>query len=583
MQHNCTYKLPLGFRNEKFGPPASIAQSLWAGVMTWRRWRQYIIVSPELSLTRNFISRSHYLTLELLAHAGINYLLCLYYSFPNLSILEYSLRHTGNCSLEAIHGTFRGGTSSLPITSPNLSFMEFLMRMNKAQQIQSAEHVLKKTEGSSIVASKKKRRTFASSSNEPPSSVATHVIELPVSYDRMMKELNDACHRGDADSKLLIEKLTPTMAELLKAADQWDSPSIHIEGVPTNIQVVDTSQNVEVPNEDIFMKPIEAELGPIQEIPVPESSIVNPHEESHQALANLLVDTHLISYQDTHLSTPSTSKGLLPSPSGVSVHVTSLLKDLQPQREKPSKDRARRFAAGDMPSDVCIPTEDEVQEFQYWALNPEKKALQKAKVFLLGRIIVILKDGKPVRSAEKCPDTSVVFTIFQYCQSLSVYKPHGKTALVKATTILLQNVTSHTTEGTDGNITVDTSNIDCLASYVPFTEDVDIQERLNLFNCPNVQPENTESEDIYTVEKIVEKKFNNRLGQYEFLVKWKDYSSRFNTWELASNIPDSKLQDFEHAALQSKAQSQATETPQSGLRNRETRRLRFHPDFIANN
>ena len=214
------------FRNEKFGPPASIAQSLWAGIMTWRRWRQYIIVSPDLSLTHNFISRSHYLTLELLAHAGINFLLCLYYSFPNLLIAEYSLRHTGNRNLEAIHGTFRGGTSSLPITSPNLSFTEFLMRMNKAQQIQSAEHVLKKTEGNSIVASKKKRRTFASSSNEPPSSAATHVIELPGTYDLMMKELNDACHRGDTDSKLLIEQLTPTMAEALKAADQWDSPTI---------------------------------------------------------------------------------------------------------------------------------------------------------------------------------------------------------------------------------------------------------------------------------------------------------------------------------------------------------------------
>ena len=359
---------------------------------------------------------------------------------------------------------------------------------------------------------------------------------------------------------------------------------VQIESAPTNIQVVDTSMNVEVPNEDIFMKLIEAELGPIQEMPVQlqpasTSSIVNPQDDSYQALANLLVDTHLISHQDTHLSTPSTSKGLLPSPSGVSIHVTSLLKDLQPQREKPSKDRSRRFAAGDMPSDVCIPTEDEVQEFQYWALYPGKKSLQNARVFLLGRIILILKDGKPIRSAEKCPDTSVILTVFKYCHGLSVYKPY---ALLKATTTLLQNVTSNTTEATDGNITVDTENIDNLASYVPFTEDVNVQERLNLFNCLNVQPDSTENEDEYIVEKIVEKKFNNRLGQYEFLVKWKDYSSRFNTWELASNIPDAKLQEFEHAALQSKAQLQAAEPPRSGLRNRETRRLRFHPDFIAN-
>ena len=47
-------------------------------------------------------------------------------------------RNTGNRGLEAI-----GGTTSLPITSPNLSFAEFLARMNKAIQLHRAEHELK--------------------------------------------------------------------------------------------------------------------------------------------------------------------------------------------------------------------------------------------------------------------------------------------------------------------------------------------------------------------------------------------------------------------------------------------------------
>ena len=34
---------------------------------------------------------------------------------------------------------------------------------------------------------------------------------------------------------------------------------------------------------------------------------------------------------------------------------------------------------------------------------------------------------------------------------------------------------------------------------------------------------------IIIFERIVTKKFNNRTNQYEFLVKWKDYS---DTWEL---------------------------------------------------
>ena len=62
------------------------------------------------------------------------------------------------------------------------------------------------------------------------------------------------------------------------------------------------------------------------------------------------------------------------------------------------------------------------------------------------------------------------------------------------------------------------------------TQDVDIY-------CSENQ---SDHEDEYIVERIVTKKFNCRTNQYEFLVKWKDYSDKFNTWELSSNIPDDK-------------------------------------------
>ena len=114
------------------------------------------MLHDSLSLAKHFISRAHYLTEELLVHAGINHLLCMYMCFFGSSLADYSLRHTGNRGLEAIHGMFRGGSTSLPITSANLSFREFLEKMNKAQQIHRAEHALKQIDGNSIVAAKKK-------------------------------------------------------------------------------------------------------------------------------------------------------------------------------------------------------------------------------------------------------------------------------------------------------------------------------------------------------------------------------------------------------------------------------------------
>ena len=50
------------YRNERFGSPPQMVRSLWAGLMTWRRWRQYVNISPSLSWEIHFISRQHYLT-----------------------------------------------------------------------------------------------------------------------------------------------------------------------------------------------------------------------------------------------------------------------------------------------------------------------------------------------------------------------------------------------------------------------------------------------------------------------------------------------------------------------------------------
>ena len=113
------------FSNNKFGSPPKVVQSLWAGVMTWRRWRKYVEITNDLILRENWISRIHYLTLELMGHAGILHQLALFLSFPDLNIEDYSLRRTGNRQIEGLHSILRGGAANLPITSANLTFKYF--------------------------------------------------------------------------------------------------------------------------------------------------------------------------------------------------------------------------------------------------------------------------------------------------------------------------------------------------------------------------------------------------------------------------------------------------------------------------
>lgn len=63
-------------------------------------------VTQRTQLDQQLISPGHYLTLELLAHAGILHQLTLFLCFPDLLLKEYSLRHTGNCGIEMVHGIF---------------------------------------------------------------------------------------------------------------------------------------------------------------------------------------------------------------------------------------------------------------------------------------------------------------------------------------------------------------------------------------------------------------------------------------------------------------------------------------------
>jgi len=100
----------------------------------------WIYITESLTLADNFISRIHFLTLELMAHTGIHHQLPLFIlSFPDLDIKDYNLHWTGHKNIEAIYSIFQEGASNLPITSANLTFQEFLCHMNMVMQISDTE------------------------------------------------------------------------------------------------------------------------------------------------------------------------------------------------------------------------------------------------------------------------------------------------------------------------------------------------------------------------------------------------------------------------------------------------------------
>lgn len=119
--------------------------------------------------------------------------------------------------------------------------------------------------------------------------------------------------------------------------------------------------------------------------------------------------------------------------SGKKKHVTSLIKDLQPHREKPSKDRAKIFATGDIASDLPVPDHHDLQEFQYWAILPLVNELRAAKLFIVGQIVYISEGDNHCRSASsKNPNVCLIFLSYKYLPECKTYTIAGKFGLCSA-------------------------------------------------------------------------------------------------------------------------------------------------------
>ena len=538
------------YRNQAFGPPTRIAQSLWAGITTWRRWRRYIEVTKGLSLADNFISRSHYLTLELMSHAGILHQLALFLCFPELDFDQYSLRNTGNRGIEAVHSILRGGCVNLPITSANLSFQEFLSRMNQAMQIKQSEHSLQKISGHSIRSTKKKILTYSATSNE--SAVYKETYTKPATYDQFMKDLREACIKGDRESKQLIEKHAPEMALTLQKIEEWDKPHICIPKRKNGVALVCNESDLKVAHSENVFDVLMEKVLDVASLESEESTSIegNLSDDINEAFSVMLTDADSDGTcrfdsipSDIDISTPLT----VPKP-GEARH---MLKNLQPYREKPSKDRRKRFCAGKIYGDGGVPTGHDVSIYQFWTVHPQNAKIFKAKCFLVGQIVNMFHLGALSNSGNKCnKNLQVAMDLFTYIPKANKYTRNGRSGLLKASSLLLINITENVKVCED-DVFFNYADIPKLTEYLPYHDDVDVEGRLATISkevdvsCASNDDENDdENDDPFIVETILDKRFHSLRNQYEYLVSWVGYTDQ--TWELPSNIPPRLLQAYEN-------------------------------------
>lgn len=236
--------------------------------------------------------------------------------------------------------------------------------------------------------------------------------------------------------------------------------------------------------------------------------------------------------------------------------VKHLLKSMQPHREKPSKDRSKRFYAGKIHGDQGIPHDHDVLLYQYWALNPQNASMCRAKCFVVGQIISIFHLGK-MRDSEKKVNKNLQVTLdlFTFNADANKYIRNGRSGLLKAHSILLLNISEGVTVE-ENAIIFDHNNFPELLEYVPYHEDVDVEARQSNSSAGSDEiPISDDSNDPFIVEKILDKRFHKHRNQYEYLVQWIGYTDK--TLELPNNIPDHCIQEYENTVTANRKESGA--------------------------
>ena len=198
-------------------------------------------------------------------------------------------------------------------------------------------------------------------------------------------------------------------------------------------------------------------------------------------------------------------------------------------------------------------------------------SVELAKVMLVGQIFCISREGKICKSScANNPSTSVIATVFEYTPTTEFYTPKGRTGMLSACSSLFVTETPE-------NIKVNLESVPDMKDYVPYHADLDIQKRLPRDRTSLVNTACTIDEP-YLVEKVVKKRFSNHRNQHEYLIKWQEYTSSENTWELPENIPANMLAEFEKQLLA--ASSQTSEPRRSGLR--QSQKVAHKSDYILN-
>lgn len=125
-----------------------------------------------------------------------------------------------------------------------------------------------------------------------------------------------------------------------------------------------------------------------------------------------------------------------------------------------------------------------------------------------------------------------MLSFYEFSEEDQHYRITGRRSLYKATKVLLLNISNLETTGDTLSFAHD--SVSELDGWTPYHEEVNLEARLQHAPNPDCDSDSEDKpaegeDDSHVVEQVIKKRYHPRRQQYEFLVKWREYSASDNT------------------------------------------------------
>ena len=508
--------------------PSDIIRSVAKGLMMLRLWRKYLMINKyplsakpgaatDTSKRGWFLTKETYDSLEIQAHATIDYMLALYLHRSSNKVFM-SPHNASTICTEKFIGQTQSKTTHLQSTNQEPTFAETLDRAAQIQfNINTLQHLAQQNVNMPSTTNRKKKiSTFKKWEGNAPT------YSFPQSYQEFQEQMKTSFREGVYAGQERMSNLPKSFQVQLTKEGVWNVPFTYghkeewlaskpptYDKINCTLSLADKQHNAE----SVPAHPTETEW--IHEVPI---------HQNHDQPSTDLSDGHTVDTNSGNACSDTSSdqvdtKDWYIDRAGKRIHLRTALKICIGGRDVIAKDRRMRHMANHLTNHVPVPKEDDILPLKFVAVKGPKHCCT------IVQVLHIQDGGKRVRSTNLL--SKAIFNGLAFAADDRNLKLTSKMVGWTSVKQIICNVDFHNV-GEHCLLTDESTKELSEAGYLLHPCNFTASE-------PEVVSDLECSGDAFRVECIRERRLN-KLQEWEYLVKFKDYPEKYNEWVSEENI-----------------------------------------------